>query len=159
MVFITTMKYLHDKIEGRTCGECTACCTSLGVVELEKPLWQRCEHVCEAGCGIYPDRPRSCHDFVCLWLHGYFGKDERHRPDKCGLIFSMQKDRKLGSLLVVWESWPGAASKDPGLYILTRLSAERYVYLFPFGEAKFRTILGPKIQEIRQLASQKNPLP
>ena len=150
-IYFFAVKYLHDQIKGRTCGECTACCTSLGVEELSKPLWQRCEHVCEAGCAIYPDRPRSCHDFTCLWLHGFFGLD-KHRPDKLGLIFAMQRDRKLGAILVAWESWPGAMSKDPGLYVLNRLSAQRYVYVFPFGEKTHRVIIGPGIEQMKKAA-------
>jgi len=145
------MKYLHDPIENRACGDCQACCTALGVDELSKPLWEPCANLCAEGCGIYADRPRSCHDFTCLWLKGYFGLDQ-HRPDKLGLIFAMQRDRKIGAILVAWESWLGAASRDPGKYVLDRLANHRFVYIFPFGENVHRVIVGPKIEQLKQLA-------
>lgn len=144
------MRYLHQPDgQQRACGDCTACCTALGVDELKKPLWAVCEHVCVDGCGIYEARPASCRGFECLWLKGWFGLDQ-HRPDKLGLIFQMQRDRKLGPILVCWESWPLAASKDPGRWILDRLSKQRYVYIYPWGEQKHRVIVGPKIEQLKR---------
>jgi hypothetical protein len=144
------LKYFHDPIPNRTCGECTACCTALGVDEFTKPQWETCHHVCKTGCEIYQARPASCRGFQCLWLKGYFGNDD-HRPDKLGLIFQMQKDRRLGAVLVAWESWPGAAAKT-GRYVLERIAKLRHIYLFSFGETKFRTIFGPGIEELKRAA-------
>lgn len=72
------------------CGECRACCRALGVAELDKPEWQRCKHVCKAGCGIYEARPESCVKYSCLWLLSQSETDPlppRLRPDRCGVIF------------------------------------------------------------------------
>ena len=65
----------------RSCGECTACCTALGVKELNKPAGDSCEkgiqigHVQSTtntivGCSTYKSRPKSCRAFECAWLQG-----------------------------------------------------------------------------------------
>ncbi len=54
----------------RSCGTCTLCCSVMGVSELNKPNFTRCDHQNNRGCNIYKDRPQSCHEFVCLWLAG-----------------------------------------------------------------------------------------
>ena len=65
----------------RICGQCTACCLILGVVELNKPAHTKCSHCTPgAGCGIYDTRPKECADFQCGWIQG-FG-DEEDRPDR-----------------------------------------------------------------------------
>jgi hypothetical protein len=55
----------------RKCGECTLCCTTQRVPELEKPGYTACQF-CEIkkGCKIYDTRPKSCRDFDCAWLQG-----------------------------------------------------------------------------------------
>lgn len=71
----------------RSCGECSACCTVLGVVDLEppKPDYTRCVDCRPSGgCARYDTRPPTCAGYVCGWLHGW-GADE-DRPDKLGLI-------------------------------------------------------------------------
>lgn len=68
----------------RTCGACSACCFVLGVKPIDKPPFQRCEHACEKGCGIYEQRPAPCANYRCGWLEG-FG-DRRDRPDRLGVI-------------------------------------------------------------------------
>lgn len=54
----------------RECGQCTACCTMLGVTELRKPVNIACDHVCEQGCSIYNSRPQTCRDWSCDWKNG-----------------------------------------------------------------------------------------
>lgn len=68
---------------GRSCGDCTLCCTLLAVDALSKPARVPCQHECKpsppvrtptgervkiGGCGIYKDRPQACRDFTCAWL-------------------------------------------------------------------------------------------
>lgn len=75
---------------GRQCGECTVCCTAMGVPELKKPAWTKCAHVCATGCAIYPVRPKGCADFFCLWRQG-FGEEE-WRPDLLGAVLSVRDE-------------------------------------------------------------------
>jgi hypothetical protein len=54
---------------GRSCGTCNLCCKVYSIKELAKPAGRWCSHcVRGSGCGIHPDRPRSCRDFFCSWL-------------------------------------------------------------------------------------------
>lgn len=51
------------------CGECTACCNSMGVVEIAKAPGEWCTHCNRGvGCRIYADRPQSGAEFRCVWL-------------------------------------------------------------------------------------------
>jgi hypothetical protein len=56
-------------VPGRSCGTCNLCCKVYSIKELSKPAGRWCVHcVRGTGCGIHPDRPRSCSDFFCSWL-------------------------------------------------------------------------------------------
>src|ERR1051325_372763 len=68
-------------------GTCTACCTALAVVELEKPHHTPCRHLCAGGCAIHaqPEMPQTCREFQCEWLRG--NVPEEFRPDRLGVIF------------------------------------------------------------------------
>ena len=98
----------------RECGPCTACCTVLAVPELEKGTYQACGHLCEAGCGIYADRPGSCRTFECEWLRGMLeidgSVDTDLRPDACGVIFEYRPDTPFGEMYTAWEVEPGASA-------------------------------------------------
>jgi hypothetical protein len=44
----------------RSCGPCSACCTTMGVSELNKPEHVACLHLKSPnGCGVYENRPKS----------------------------------------------------------------------------------------------------
>jgi Fe-S-cluster containining protein len=72
----------------RTCGECYRCCVAFGIRELKKHQDQTCRHLDGrnpiARCSIYPDRPKACREYICLWLDGLFNDEDR--PDKSGVI-------------------------------------------------------------------------
>lgn len=76
--------------EGRQCGECSACCTWLGIEELRKWTGQACKHLDGRDptkrCTIYSKRPKACVEYHCLWRAGW-GPDEL-RPDKSGMILT-----------------------------------------------------------------------
>jgi hypothetical protein len=77
----------------RRCGDCTVCCTLMGVPDLEpdgKLPGDRCSHACSRGCRIYAARPTSCRQFECLWLQG--GLPKPFRPDRVGIVFSVTPD-------------------------------------------------------------------
>lgn len=135
------IKFLHEPVSGRTCGECQACCTVLAVPEVSKPLWQPCQHVCATGCSIYDKRPKPCESYECLWRSGHFGSDE-HRPDKLGVVLEVQPDTKLGSMIAAREAAPGGFKNQKAKYILEQIARGLIVYMFHHGATK-RTIMGP----------------
>jgi len=80
---------------GKTCGSCTMCCKLMGIAELKKPAWTQCVHVAAGvGCSIYPDRPRSCRQFICGWLLDP-GMGPELKPDKCHVIFHQQSGQNI----------------------------------------------------------------
>ena len=83
---------------GRACGECRACCTTCAVNELDKPLNTPCVHLAAHGCGIYENRPQSCRDYDCAWLHGHFAVEDR--PDKTGIVWTFEQIEGMDGLLV-----------------------------------------------------------
>jgi hypothetical protein len=90
------MAFLHRKDDPHqtfvpSCGECSACCTTLGVPELEKAPGERCKHLKPTGgCGIYDTRPASCRDFECMFLQ--VKMPTKFRPDKLKVVISGTKD-------------------------------------------------------------------
>lgn len=77
-----------------SCGDCTACCTLMAVVELDKPRCVSCKHL-DKGCGIYATRPQSCREFECIWLQTQKTSapwPKRLRPDRCGVMFTPTVD-------------------------------------------------------------------
>lgn len=71
----------------RDCGNCRACCTTMGVPELEKPHHERCRFVRDApcsGCSIYDQRPGTCRIWECAWLQDETPDD--WRPDQIGFV-------------------------------------------------------------------------
>jgi hypothetical protein len=86
---------LPQLVPGKTCGACTKCCKLMGIAELKKPAWTQCVHVAAgAGCKIYPDRPRSCRQFICGWLLDP-GMGPDLKPDKCHVIFHQQSGQNI----------------------------------------------------------------
>ncbi len=82
----------NDLVDGRECGDCTACCAVLAIVEdgMHKPPGVMCQH-CTAGpgCAIYQTRPQVCRGFHCGWrLLGDL--DESWRPDRSGILISFE---------------------------------------------------------------------
>ena len=136
----------------RTCGPCTACCTVMGVPELEKGLHETCEHVGPRGCRIYADRPASCRSFACQWLRGLLevdgSLDPALRPDRCGVIFDYQPGTPFGDVYTAWEVEPGASLRGPAADVIGGL-AERFLVVVttpgPEGEegAVERRLVGP----------------
>lgn len=81
------------------CGSCRACCITLFVADegdgFTKPSHQACHHLCNAGCGVYEKRPRTCRAFKCLWLSSQDGNRPMApelRPDRCGVILTRDED-------------------------------------------------------------------
>lgn len=77
-------------VEGRQCGDCYACCVSLGIDELRKYAGQSCKHldgrIPDKRCKIYQKRPTACSAYECMWLVGW-GPDWL-RPHDSGLLIT-----------------------------------------------------------------------
>jgi hypothetical protein len=126
---------------GRTCGECSACCTVLSVPRLKGPN-ETCRHArrMQPVCGIYPSRPEQCRDYACLWLSGVAPK--RMRPDRCGVILDLAADELDSARLtaaaggVKWciarEVRPGAFASEVGAALLEAVASQGLVALAPF---------------------------
>lgn len=150
-----TLPILHRiPVVGRSCGECTACCTVLGVRELEKKPWQNCQHICGNGCAIYAERPGSCKEFSCFWLSGDFGNEEM-RPDKYGIIVDARGLREADlPYLAVREVEAGAFDRPKVKYWLNRLVTEVTLFLIGYGgDVDNAQIVGPRhdMEKIRTL--------
>lgn len=92
----------------RSCGQCSECCTTLGVPAIGKAPGERCTAVePKGGCLIYTSRPTECQVFECLWLKGF--SKPSSRPDRSGVLVEGQLTA-LGHTLVVRELREGALS-------------------------------------------------
>jgi len=88
------------------CGDCTACCESLGFTHkeyeliyppikeqraeidalgIEFPFGSVCNKTCESGCSIYESRPQICREFECSF-YKYEDMQEKYRPSICGFL-------------------------------------------------------------------------
>lgn len=116
----------------RECGPCTACCMVFAISELDKGMYDRCTHVCEAGCGIYPTRPEPCQAFRCQWLRGVLevdgSVDPAMRPDACGVIVDFQPQTADGDMYTAWEVERGASDSETARAILEGLQ-ERFLVM------------------------------
>ncbi len=104
----------------KPCGECKACCTAIGIVELGKPNYKRCEHLCKSGCAIYNSKPASCTEYQCWYTAGLVDD----RPDKIGLIVDFQLSPLPGAIRI-WEVWSGASETKRGKALIKKL-CEKY---------------------------------
>lgn len=128
----------------RECGDCRACCTIMGVDEVQKPTYKRCQHVGMFGCTIYATRPESCRDFQCMWLQGAIDADdhvELLRPDKLKVMFEFQADTKFGPVFKAWEVEPGASDRPAAKTIIETIAAQHLLLIM--GQKK-RILCGPK---------------
>jgi len=104
----------------------------IGVHEIDKGMYETCEHVCEAGCGIYAERPGSCQTFECQWLRGALEVDGaidiEMRPDACGVMFDYQPETAFGEVFTAWEVEPGASASGHARSIIKGLE-ERFLVM------------------------------
>ena len=120
---LEVIQEIEQRIAGRSCGECTACCTIKSVPELGKPTQAACAHLCQSQCAIYAMRPASCREYACFWRQGLIEGDERRRPDQLGVLIDHQPFPLIAGTfrLVVWEVVPGAMKSDRVRYVVDKL--------------------------------------
>ena len=149
----------------RTCDGCRACCTVLGIRDLDKPNHVACQHERLSGCAIYDDgRPQVCIDFKCGWLES--NEDFRHmeRPDEVGLIFARANANEPLSKAIQFapilahECHPGAALSTAAQKTLARLARTVLVCVRAAGDARERTdhpVYGPEPARSRAIRLMK----
>jgi hypothetical protein len=74
---------------GKSCGLCTACCSTVPVKEIGVGAFARCPHLrslpdVTTGCSIYRDRPYSCRSWSCSWLISDL--PEKYKPSRIGVV-------------------------------------------------------------------------
>ncbi|PIR56888.1 MAG: hypothetical protein CO042_03390 [Parcubacteria group bacterium CG_4_9_14_0_2_um_filter_41_8] len=91
----------------RSCGNCTACCKTHAVFEIDKMPGQWCKY-CEKGkgCRKYNDRPGVCKEFRCEWIKGY-----GERPDRTKVVIDFHNQGAMGNLAQLWEVSEGALGR------------------------------------------------
>ncbi len=157
----TAIKNIIAGDDSRLCDECTACCSVMGVTELDKGPNCDCVHLIplgridrSGGCDNYADRPHSCREFVCLWKHRALESDE-YRPDKLGLIFTLTTEASVGTpnqsgdglytLILAHAVWAGSPEEERQKYILGQLSKNMLIFVCD-DYLKKRVLIGPERQ-------------
>ncbi len=104
----------------------------MSVREIAKGMYEACEHLCGAGCGVYAERPGSCRTFECQWLRGALEVDgvieTAMRPDACGVIFHYQSESTFGEVFMACEVEPGASGNGLAKSIIEGL-AKRFLVM------------------------------
>ena len=79
-------------IPGRTCGECTLCCTAMAIdkPEIQKEAGVTCRH-CQGGCTIRDHWPALCRDYFCGWRRLKI-MDDNWRPDRSGVLAEVEQE-------------------------------------------------------------------
>lgn len=149
---------IERNLAANPCGECTACCTSLHVPELDKPEGTPCLNLRSdgPGCASYDIRPKSCRDFNCLWRLGLLELGDR--PDKTGVIFDITAagSRYGRQCLVAREVREGAI--DTIMQILQQLASEGHLIILVQGER--RRLMGPEplVREAQEFMKRQLPV-
>ncbi|MCX6786785.1 MAG: hypothetical protein NTU85_03160 [Candidatus Kaiserbacteria bacterium] len=135
----------------RICGGCTACCKSIAVIEIDKPLGKWCQY-CSIGrgCLMYAEKPASCTEFRCEWLKG-FG-EEKHRPDRTKIILDYTKLVKgglPGGILQVWEVSEGSLG-NAHVKKTTLFALENEIWVAHFPLRGSRSIFVPRSQIVTE---------
>jgi hypothetical protein len=130
---------------GRRCGECRACCITLGFsarqgeAAFDKPHGEPCPHLVQIGCGIYEERPPVCRRFQCGWLQAPNLPDAL-RPDRCGVLFCVNDNLQGdGHAVYAYELTPGAADRKLPVWLIRELSAETTVIVVRSGRCEVLT--------------------
>lgn len=148
----------------RSCGECTACCVLPRIPIGEdsdllegKQGYTPCKylrtHNCGTGCSIYSQRPQLCKDYRCLWRAGIIQGDERRRPDKLGLMFTLDEVEDKG-VIEAWELWPRAASDNPGRWVIDSLDKYARLHIRFYGVPAALQYHGPQTLELGNQLSE-----
>jgi hypothetical protein len=104
------------------------------VQAIGKPMYVHCPHQCNKGCDIYDSRPSECASFKCQWLYGRLR--EQQRPDKLGLMFTVNVELEGKPTLLICETRKGAAEEygvDKLSYLIDKLNLGLPIAFIPYG--------------------------
>lgn len=110
----------------QSCGECSLCCTLLGVSSIDKPPNQHCPHcpTGKGGCQIYDRQPKQCEGFECGFLTAPLAV--KFRPDNIHFIITGE-DRKLRCQFIdVDPKFPHATETPNGRFLIGMMRAGGY---------------------------------
>lgn len=92
------MKFnMRPLVADRVCGECSECCISLKIndLEIKKNADTKCQNLLpNGGCSIYKSRPVVCQSWYCGWRR-FQELDDSMRPDKSGLMIKSDDFNEL----------------------------------------------------------------
>jgi hypothetical protein len=131
----------------RSCGSCSLCCKLPAISVFDKPMNTWCKNCTPGkGCNIWPDRPKTCQDFWCVWLVNLSLPDE-YRPDKIKLYVAATIKEEIYQVFVD-PTYPRAWREGKGKEVIDRLSKNgKHVFI----------VVGPRERHFVQGAGQ--PLP
>ncbi len=124
---------MSELAKKRSCGDCSACCTTHSVKRLKEPF-APCHNLgSEGGCAVYASRPSACRTFRCGWLSGYIGTDNQ-RPDMTGLVPSRILVPPVpGERITLVELYPGASETEQAQQLILESKSKGYeVKIFAF---------------------------
>jgi hypothetical protein len=133
------------QLANRKCGRCTVCCSCFYIVELAKPQWVDCKHICNSQCGIYPERPKSCREFRCQWLHGLFTEDDR--PDRLGVVFYVYDSPLLGTPFLTGLELVSGALDSPRIKFLANNETKNGLVLLKYLDGRCMMNGPPEIKK------------
>mgnify|MGYP001561024974 CR=1 FL=1 len=150
--------WLDDKrrrlplIQERSCGNCRACCTPLGITELNKAPGIPCRHLVKGdcgGCGIYETRPLECREYFCGWRCGI--GDLNQRPDHSGVLLTPRENRAdiiegLPEIsFVAHEVWRKAFRRPAAVDLMTDVASRGFIVFAIHGpELERCQVMGPE---------------
>jgi hypothetical protein len=124
----------------RTCGECRACCITLGFEAVPgesgftKPPNSPCRHLIQIGCEIYTERPPVCRRFECAWISAP-NLPAALRPDRCGVLFCTNDHPDGGGYAVfAYELRPGAVDAALPQWLIEQVVHELPVFIVRPGQ-------------------------
>jgi hypothetical protein len=127
----------------------------LAIEELRKPIGEPCRHLAVAstghGCTRYATRPTSCVEYMCMWIAAGIG-DDRHRPDRLGVLLSPRENRKdivrgLMAFSIIAHEVRLGAMREPAAQAVMRDAAQRGIITLGFRPptwTSLRVVIGPE---------------
>lgn len=102
----------------RQCGECTLCCKLGAVSELKKKQGVWCSHISKTGCSLYPNWPKTCSMFRCLWLEDALPDFLSPLNTKCVVMLHVSKVPSVPTEIVILEDYKGRVELfTPATYV------------------------------------------
>jgi hypothetical protein len=95
-----TAQEVGVRTEPKACGDCTVCCTVLGIGPNGKAPGVTCSYARPGqGCGVHPTRPDNCRAYQCIWTWAD-PLDITWRPDVAGFLLNPRPDPREVEVVV-----------------------------------------------------------